>query len=102
MKISSLLLSCLFLVLSSNNSGHAGCTETVEGYLQLFGTDHFPRIAVVTEDHGRLYLDLSADKQKALWRDRKNVIRITGKIYIDRRRGNIHTFITPKKWEWVE
>lgn len=77
--------------------------QTVEGYLQLFGSEPFPQIALVSEDHGRLFLGLTEEKQDSLWNNQeKEFIRITGTIYEGEFLGMPHPYIMPEKWEWFE
>ncbi|MEX1063112.1 MAG: hypothetical protein WEC12_05875 [Balneolaceae bacterium] len=78
------------------------CRETVEGYLQLYGSDHFPQLAVVTGKHGRLFLDVTAEQRNDLWNNREGYIRITGRIYEDQWMGKPHAFIRMDKWEWID
>lgn len=79
-------------------------TQTVEGYLQFFGSEPFPQIAVVSDEHGRLFIGLSEEKQDSLWnnQNRKEYIRITGEIYEGEYLGKPHPYIKPEKWEWIE
>jgi len=77
--------------------------KTVEGYLQLFGSEPFPQVALVSEEHGRLFLGLSEKEQDSLWRNQeKEFIRMTGIIYEGEFLGRPHPYLKPEKWEWFE
>ncbi len=80
----------------------AGEKVTVEGYLQLFGHEPFSRIAVITESHGRLFLDVSDAKRDSLWAESKDRIRIKGYIVDKEFYGEPHPHITLEKWKWIE
>lgn len=91
-----LLLFMLFLILMCEKK------VTVEGYLQLFGTGHFPRIAVITEEYGRLYLDLEPERRDSLWSGRGGTVRITGEIYKDTLTAGTASHIRVEHWEWLD
>jgi|GEM_PF-1888886 len=93
----------IFLILSglSAVAQPSDSTTTVEGYLQWFGTDHFPQLAIVTEDHGRLFLEMERERRECLWRERKSRIRMTGRIYEGSWLGRPHLYIKPEKWRWI-
>lgn len=76
--------------------------KTVVGYLQYFGSEPFPQLAIVSEEHGRFFLDLTPEKYDSLMKDKTEFIRITGKVYEDKFLGTPHPFIKLEKWEWLE
>ncbi len=96
MKLSCFLLVWLMFICMCDEK------TTVEGYLQLFGSEPLPKIAVISEDHGRLLLDLTSQKRDSLWTNQKGPIRITGVIYEEKWMGRKQSFITMDKWEWVK
>jgi hypothetical protein len=97
MKTFLMLVITLFAPMSDCND-----KKTVVGYLQYFGSEPFPQLAVVTEEYGRFFLDLTPEKRDSLMKDKTEFIRITGKVYEDKFLGTLHPFIRLEKWEWLE
>jgi hypothetical protein len=76
--------------------------ETVTGYLQLFGSEPFPQIAVVTRENERIFLDLSAEQHEQISQNRQEFIRIKGKIHQKEYMGELHPHIKPVCWKWID
>lgn len=76
--------------------------KTVVGFLQYFGSEPFPQLAIVSEEHGRYFLDLTSEEHDTLMENRKEFIRITGKVYEGEFLGKPHPFITLEKWDWIQ
>lgn len=94
----------IFLILSGLLTAElpSDSTKTVEGYLQWYGTDHFPQLAIVTDEHGRLFLDMEPERRECLLRDRTSIVRMTGRIYEGRWLGRPQLYIKPETWRWIE
>jgi len=76
--------------------------QTITGFLQLYGSEPFPQLAVVTRDNERIFLDLTTEQYEELQKDRKEFIRIKGKIHQKEFLGKPHLYITPYCWKWIE
>lgn len=79
------------------------CTQqiTVEGYLQLFGTAHFPRPVLVSDHQERYRLEMEAGVLDTLLSGTTRRIRITGEIRPCAGDGSRSNCLKVKKWEWI-
>jgi hypothetical protein len=95
------LIFILFLSLAVVDSS-ANDRETVTGYLQLFGSEPFPQLAVVTRDNQRIFLDLTPGQYEKIDKRKKEFIKIKGNIIQKEFLGQLHPFITPDCWKWID
>lgn len=75
--------------------------ETWEGSLRLFGNEPFTRVALVTDDGERWYLEMDEVEMQQLWKDRRGRIRITGVPLVKEFSGRTENHILVKKFSWI-
>lgn len=80
---------------------HCDEKKTVVGFLQYFGSEPFPQLAIVTEEDSRYFLDLNGTEYDKLMENRKEFIRVTGEVYEGEYLGDPHPFIKLDEWEWI-
>ena len=97
MKALIILIVIMTSLLASEND-----KQTITGYLQQFGSEPFPQLAVVTRDNERIFLDLTTEQYEELQKKRKEFIRIKGKIHQKEFLGEPHPYISPHCWKWID
>jgi hypothetical protein len=95
MKIIASILIILSLMLNCDEK------KTVMGFLQHFGSEPFPQLAIVTEEGGRFFLDLNEADYDKLMENRKEFLCVTGEVYEGEYLGDPHPFIKLEEWEWI-
>ncbi len=96
-----LVILPLLVVGMMNLPDDRGMVESWEGSLQLYGNEPFTRVALITDDQERWYLDMDEQEMNQLWRDNRGRIRITGVASKKCFQGKPRNFITVKEYEWL-
>lgn len=79
-----------------------GMVKSWEGDLQLFGSEPFTHLALVTDNRERWYLEMEEQELRRLWRENRGRIRITGTPVTKEIQGHEENVIIVKKYEWLE
>lgn len=100
LKILVLIPFLMFAITSPGDD--QGRVESWEGSLQLFGNEPFTRVALITKDQERWFLDLDEQEMNRLWSESRGRIRITG-VPVERHfLGRLQNFIKVKSYEWLD